>query len=446
MNRKQWNWQRRWRKIPAVVAILVIAWACVGVAGPALAEESIQDLKATIEQLKQTVLRLEKKMQVMEKKQAEVQETVSQKADKGTTAGGLKLPKDTTLSIYGYAKMDALYTDVDGGGTYTYVPGAVPLDSQKDALADNKFTMHARQTRLGVMTRTDTDYGPFTTKIETDFFGAGGNERYSNSYGLRLRRAYGELGRFLIGQEWSTFIDLGAYPETIDFGGAAGSLFIRQPMIRYTHPFDGGSFQFALENPESSYASGATTGIGGSGEYIPDIIARVNLKSTVGRFSVVGMVRQLTIDNGVYDDSAWGGAMSLNAVIPTFGKDNFHFEFNFGNALGRYMEAEFDDAFINPATNEIETCTQWGGFISYQHFWMKNLRSTLIYSIAERDNDLEYVADTLDKRYQSVHANLIWSPIPRVNVGLEYIWGYRELENGDDGDINRLQSGFQYKF
>ena len=55
MNRKQWNWQRSRRKIPAVVAILVIAWACVGVTGPASAEESIQDLKATIEQLTQSI-------------------------------------------------------------------------------------------------------------------------------------------------------------------------------------------------------------------------------------------------------------------------------------------------------------------------------------------------------------------------------------------------------
>jgi hypothetical protein len=29
---------------------------------------------------------------------------------------------------------------------------------------------------------------------------------------------------------------------------------------------------------------------------------------------------------------------------------------------------------------------------------------------------------------------------------LEYIWGYREVENGEDGDMNRLQAGFQYKF
>jgi hypothetical protein len=40
----------------------------------------------------------------------------------------------------------------------------------------------------------------------------------------------------------------------------------------------------------------------------------------------------------------------------------------------------------------------------------------------------------------------MWSPVSRVNLGLEYIYATREVENGDDGDINRLQLGFQYSF
>lgn len=31
-------------------------------------------------------------------------------------------------------------------------------------------------------------------------------------------------------------------------------------------------------------------------------------------------------------------------------------------------------------------------------------------------------------------------------MGMEYIWGYREVEDGEDGDIKRVQGGFKYKF
>jgi len=355
------------------------------------------------------------------------------------------LPKDTTFKLYGYAKADAIYTDKDGGGTSSYVPSAVPLDSAD--VADNAFIMHARQTRLGLVTSTTTDYGKFNTKIETDFFGAGGNQTASNSYGLRLRHAYGELGNLLVGQNWSTFIDLASYPETIDFGGAAGSLFIRQLQIRWTQPFDFGSMQFALENPEASYVSkDGLAPTSGSGEYFPDVIIRANLNTDFGHFSVAGMVRQFIIDDGIYDDDTYGGALSVTASFPLFDKDKLVMQFNYGNALGRYMEAEFDDAFINPITHQIETNEQWGGLVSYKHFWLDNLRSTLVYSYAERDNDLDYVSDTVDSKYQSIHANLMWSPVSRINLGIEYIYATREIENGDDGEINRLQSGIQFNF
>ncbi len=447
------NWG--WKKTRAIFAAVVISSACVGASSTAIAGtrggESMQDMKAMIEQLKQTVQTLEQKMAVMEENQAETNKTVKEVATKKAEPSGLQLPANTTMKIYGYTKLDAIYTDTDGGGKYAYTPSAVPLDKDQDKLADNSFIMHARQTRLGFATSTDTDYGKFNIKIETDFYGntPRGAEVYSNSYGLRLRRAYGELGNLRIGQDWSTFIDLATYPEIIDFGGGAGSLFIRQALIRWTQPFSGGSAMFAIENPENTFMVKGDDGnntINGGQNVFPDIIARVNLNPRFGHFSLVGMLRDLSIDTSEYDDSELGYAFSANAAIPTFGKDNLMLQFNYGDAMGRYMESGFADAFLNPVTHDIETNNQYGGIVSYQHFWMENLRSTVMYSLAERDNDLNFVTDTANKQYQSVHANLIWSPIPRVNMGIEYIWGYREIENGEDGDMNRIQAGFQYKF
>lgn len=404
--------------------------------------ESIDDLKITLNQMKASMEMLQQKVDALEEKQATAVKSDSSNNNNG---GSLILPKDTTVKLYGYAKVDGIYTDKDGGGESTYVPSAVPLDSAD--VADNSFIMHAKQTRLGIFTSTKTDYGKFNTRIETDFFGSGGNESYSNSYGLRLRRAYGELGNLLVGQEWSTFIDLASYPETIDFGGAAGSLFIRQAQIRWTQPFSFGSLQFAVENPESTFVSkDLLAPASGSGEYIPDVVVRANLDSDFGHFSIAGLGRQLIIDDGIYNDDTYGGAVSVTGSIPLFDRDKLVMQFNYGNALGRYMEAEFADAFIDPVTQNIETNVQWGGLISYHHSWFDYLRSTLVYSYAERDNDLGYVEDTVDNKYQSLHANLIWSPVSRVNIGLEYLYATREIENGDDGDINRVQLGFQYSF
>lgn len=404
--------------------------------------DNINDLKMTINQMKANMELLQQKINALEKKQEAAVKSASTISNNGSS---INLPKNTTFKLYGYAKLDAILTDTDGGGTYAYTPSDVPLHT--DDVADSSFIMHARQTRLGLATSTPTDYGEFKTVIETDFYGAGGNQNVSNSYGLRLRKAYGQLGHLLIGQTWSTFIDLASYSETLDFGGPAGSLFIRQAQIRWTQPFEFGSMEFALENPEASYISkDKKAPTHGSGEYLPDVVIRANLNSDFGHFSVAGLARQFVIDDGMYDDTAFGGAVSATAAIPVFDKDKMVMQLNYGNALGRYMESEFADAFINPVTHEIETNEQWGGLVSYKHFWRENLRSTVIYSYAARDNDTDYVSKTVDKDYQSVHANLMWSPVSRINMGVEYIYATRELENDVSGDMNRIQFGFQYSF
>ncbi len=391
-------------------------------------------------------------------------------------ADGLILPNGCSLKIYGYTKLDALWTDQDGGGAYSYVPDAVLLDKTTSKVvpagtdfdsdkASSKFMMHARQTRIGLATSTDTEYGKLKTVIETDFYGTlnNSNTTVSNSWGLRMRKAYGQLGNLLVGQNWSTFIDLNSYGETLDFGGPAGFLFIRQAQIRWTQPFNGGSLQFALENPTShflTYDPAGPTGrsnrktttpaktISGSNQVIPDIIARANFDTTYGKYSISTMARNLRIDDDInhYNDNAWGYAVSLTASIPTIGKDNLILQFNYGDALGRYMECGFAEAFINPKTGEIEKNDQMGILAGYRHFWKYNLRSTILYSYASRDNDSKYVPDTVDEDYHSVHANIIWSPVSRVNIGAEYIWAYRELESDADGHMNRLQFSFQFNF
>ena len=38
------------------------------------------------------------------------------------------------------------------------------------------------------------------------------------------------------------------------------------------------------------------------------------------------------------------------------------------------------------------------------------------------------------------------SPIPRIDLGGEYLWGRRENEDGDNGDATQLQVAVKYRF
>jgi hypothetical protein len=234
-----------------------------------------------------------------------------------------------------------------------------------------------------------------------------------------------------------------AVPDTLDFGGPAGQTFMRQGMIRWTEPFAWGSLQFAVEDPSATLDNSTET----DDDHVADMIARVNSKSDYGSYSLAVMARELSADNGTtVDDSTWGGAVAVGGKIPTFGKDDLRFQLHYGNALGRYMATKFKDAEFNTTTGEVETFDQFGGFLAYRHFWVDNLRSNLVYSYAAADNDMSLVADTVNKEFQSVHANLIWSPVPSVDLGIEYLYGYREIESGDDGELNRIQVSATYNF
>jgi len=425
---------------PAIFGLGVLAMG-----SPAAQADEVSDLKAQLKALQQRI-------EVLEKRPVETQ-VVTATGEKAAPAkpvqkGYFVIPgTETSVKLGGYAKLDAIYNDVSAGDNSVadqlFLPSlSIPLESTNPD--DNQMVLHARQTRFNVGTTTDTAYGKLNTFFEGDFFGTGTS---ANTADFRVRHAYGELGKLLAGQTWSTFEIMDSLPDTLDFGGPAAQTFMRQGQIRWTEPFAWGSLQFAVEDPSATFDDNTTTVYGQTDDdHFTDLIARANCKNEFGSYSVAVMARELGVDSATVEDTTWGGAITFGGKIPTFGKDDLRFQFNYGNALGRYMTTKFTDAEYNTNTHEVETFDQWGGFLAYRHYWIDNLRSNLVYSYGAADNDLSIVDNSANKEFQSVHANLIWSPVPAVDLGIEYLHGYREIESGADGDLNRIQFSATYNF
>ena len=91
----------------------------------------------------------------------------------------------------------------------------------------------------------------------------------------------------------------------------------------------------------------------------------------------------------------------------------------------------------------------WGAFLAYEHFWSARWRSTFSVSASAADNpDTNDFAGAqgLAKEYQSLHANLNWLPAPKLSIGGELILATKELEDGRDGDMSRVQFAVKYGF
>ena len=377
----------------------------------------------------------------------------------GSTPGSFRLPdSSTSIKLSGYVKFDAVYSDitqgVDAVANQQTVDTAIPV-GPSGTPASNKtgeLSLHARQTRLNLTTSTPTSNGNLTTFIEGDFFGADGNESVTNSNGFRIRHAYGALGNFLAGQYWTNFFDENAYAETVEFGGPVGEIFVRQAQARWTQPSATGEWSVSLENPESLFAvsgapltAGSATTFRSDRDHYPDIIGRLKWKNELGTFNAALMARNIRIDSATATDAKWGEGISLTEVVP-IGNDDLRADVNVGNAIGRYqLSGFFPDGYVD-ATGKVRLARAKSAYAAYRHFWSPTLRSSLILSASGTDTPGDGTFNGFNKSARSAHVNLIFSPVPRVNLGMELIGERRTVVDGDFGTLRRVQFAAQYLF
>ncbi|MEP6940899.1 MAG: DcaP family trimeric outer membrane transporter [Rudaea sp.] len=426
------------------------AVACAALSWVTFAQAQSAPLQAQVDALIEKVAELERKQHGADVPPSAA--VPSNAVTGGATKGSFKLPgSNTSVTLGGYVKLDAIFTNPSAGVGSTAdqeleAPN-IPVGANAKSGERNQLKFHARQSRLFGATATPTPWGELTTYVEGDFFGTAGTETVSNSNGLRLRHAYGTLGGLLAGQTWTTFSDPATYPETLDFGGPVGVVFARQAQVRWTQAFSGGRWSLALENPETvaSLPSGAS--FRGDDDRLPDFAANVHFDTSFGKYSIAGIARQLRVDSPsspAVREQKLATAFGVNGVIPSFGKDDLRFSAYAGNGIGRYSIGFLSDALVD-ADSHLVAPTQWLAMAAYRHYWTANLRSTLALSGVGVSNPAG-AASGVNKSSESAHLNVIWSPTPQSNVGLEYIFARREVQGGDSGNLNRVQASAQYFF
>lgn len=369
----------------------------------------------------------------------------------GDLKGTIKIPgTDTSIGIGGFVKLDTLFSSVSMGkdkyGNQRLEAHEIPVGNMPSGDND-QISMHAKESRLWVKSFTPSRWGDINTLIEMDFFG----DPAAYNYTPRLRHGYGTLGNFLAGQTWTTFFNSLALADTLDNSNSVGAILtLRQPQIRWTQPFslanNSMEWQIALEAPRTRVWDAGSKGMSTvSASHYPDLVTRFNVQPDWGSLSLAGLVRHLqyTPANNI-EQSAWAGAVSLAGKVSTAGADNLRFMLNYGNALGRYaVDQFFADASIN-AYGEMEPLTSYSGMLAYQHWWGSAWRSNLVYGFAQADQPS--FAGTANRRTQSVHANLLWSPVTQTTIGLEYIYANREWLDGQNGELHRLQFSTRFNF
>jgi hypothetical protein len=218
-----------------------------------------------------------------------------------------------------------------------------------------------------------------------------------------------------------------------------------------------------------------------SQDIAPNFVARWRIEQPWGHLQAGVQTITYALNDGMFLNKTfigYGGALSGNFF--TWGKDNLTWSAGAGDGLGDGISnnigvaTNFGGALGGQAFNATDsrsffttnralydslvratTLTSWGAKIGYQHWWLPTLRSTIDFSInhtdvpgtltqAARGGSTNAAAS--NKELSLAHANLIWSPVAFVDLGIEGAWGHRVVVSNLKGDAWTLQTSMKFRF
>ncbi|ADM09891.1 hypothetical protein PB2503_09189 [Parvularcula bermudensis HTCC2503] len=410
----------------------------------AFAQQDTEDLKARITALEAMVEDMKAALAAQTPAPTRPAVETLASAPRGATPPPAPGPQ---VRVGGFVDLDAHVSMLSDGAFASssiardfYIPGATPIGGDDQTVTD----LTAEASRLFVEGQQTVGEREVKGYVEMDFLGSfQGNERVSNSYSPRLRRAFVSSGPWLVGQEWTTFQNTSAIPESASFLVLSdGMAFVRQPQIRYT----AGKLQIALENGDTTITDIGGGRIEADSNALPDIIVRYNEKGAFGNISIAAIGRQLRADLPGFEEDDIGYGLSVSGRLNAGAKDDIRFNLFGGEGLGRYVGLNaVNGAAIDPVTGEIEAISSYGGLFAWRHPFAGSGRINLGVSGLWADHP-PYIAGSATKSVQSAYGALLWDVADKTTVGTELLFGMRENEAGDDGTITRLTFSTKYAF
>jgi hypothetical protein len=374
---------------------------------------------------------------------------------------------DKSFEIYGFAMIDAIQDTkrMDPNWVDAFRPSKIATpEGQFGSNGESSFSV--KQSRLGVRGQLPTgdNSDPVKFKFEIDMFGTGAD---AGKVAVRLRHVYGEWEQLLAGQTNSTFMDIDTFPNTIDYWGPNGMVFLRTPQLRWT-PYRTGNEEFAvaLEHAGNDvdpgnirlideFQNATVQGV----RTIPDLTAHWRMDDKWGHVQLAAILRKISYEYQQTPDEAFtrksetGWGLNLTGHINVLEKDKIILAVVHGNGIASYMNDGGMDLAPNaaydpntPVPNLSAKAVPLTGIVAYyDHYWNSLFSSSIGYSQVEVSNT-NFQEDTVFHKAQYASGNLLWTPVKNVMIGGEVLWGKRTDNSGQTGDDVRFQFSVKYDF
>jgi len=342
--------------------------------------------------------------------------------------GVIIVGENIAMKIGGFVKTDFIYDFDPIDSTDSFITTSIPVGAPPRT--NSRF--HARQTRLSFDTRWASDERTIRIYTEGDFFG--------DSNQFRLRHAYGEVASLLVGQTWTTFTDVAAAPATLDFEGSVSSVNKRRAQARWTQSILQEDLTLALAVEDTQFIIETPSALTGEPRSpSPDFVSHLRLTKPWGQFQVAGVYRIVggqPTGGDVGTRNAWG--FNFTGVMPVTKRSKAYSQIVFGEGIGSFRV--LPDATPNSLTT-VDLLPVFGWMVGYTQDWNDDLSSNFTYGENSLNNTAFQDPDDV-RRTTYLAANLIWKPLKRVKVGVEYLYGLRENVDRASASAHRIQMAF----
>lgn len=341
-------------------------------------------------------------------------------------------------------KLDMMGDNRNSGNPDRFVTAQIPVAGEDAHGGGSRFNVTARASSLSLDVRAPDVLGDPRFYYNNDFFGGGtgGGMTY------RLKHLYGQFFNVTAGFTYSIFEDPDVWPDTVDFEGPNSMIFARQATLRYLLPLsEHWQINFGVQQPASEVDTFGTTDVT-SANRAPD--GGINLRwedKKVGHVQIAGILRDVTANSatlGNQDVFGWG--LMAAAGLNVFEKDSLQAQVTYGEGYFHFINDNFTysgfeggDAAYN-SNGDLKALSCFSAMAGYTHQWTGSFRSTASIGYVNLDNEDSQGPLAYHKTYYA-SGNIVYQIRKRLSVGLEALYGKKEVNDGNTGDVIRVQMG-----
>lgn len=418
--------------------IVLVTLCSIASAQAFSAEVSPDRIEFLETQLKQIQAELE------QQKAAQLSLKAQQEQTKTTDSKTLGSMLDN-VDVYGLIRLDGAVdfksTTETRGRTINQI-NKVPFTEPDSVRSD--FTLAA--SRIGFLAKDIGGNPNVSARVEADFWTNNGK----GDGGLRIRHAHFKYYNWTFGQAWSLMSTPEISTEAVDYSLLLGGSVLRTPQVSYAFKLD----------PENTWNVGLEyMASGDRSSALPAFTSKYVHQSGPLHLLAQGFVneKQAQTDTGDINKIGWGVGVGGRYLID----DKNSVQGNYFHIVGDQRIAAYlvqgstvdgaawgGDYSVDTANDELLLNSFNSLNIGFTHKFTPKWRSSISGSLVDFDDSSEYARANPEsnKRLIDYVANVIYSPVPNINLGAEYHHGKRETFDAKEADISRVNLSATYRF